>query len=225
MLRYLCAPIEMSKPPSEADTDVSMGSSEAEIENELMANALTQAETRLTDCLDSDGLALLNLARQWVHVFFPHCVSKINRVAYGLLTGSSEQSSAMGAAVAARALRNEPATRRLLAVPFVGKDVPTESSEFAHPDIAIGLTVLAYRYEGLRLSDVHTMAVDLKRRLLHEQGPIPERPARVLLQSWLAASLARDGVGKAKVALVLPTQNQTVSFLQANLQSLSKSEG
>ena len=37
-----------------------------------------------------------------------------------------------------------------MAVPFVGKDVPSRSSEFAHPDVVIGLTILAYRYEGLR---------------------------------------------------------------------------
>ena len=46
-----------------------------------------------------------------------------------------------------------PKTRRLLAVPFVGKDAPSPSSEFAHPDVAIGLTALAYRYEGLRTRD------------------------------------------------------------------------
>jgi hypothetical protein len=27
------------------------------------------------------------------------------------------------------------------------QDVPSRSSEFAHPDVAIGLTILAYRYE------------------------------------------------------------------------------
>lgn len=27
------------------------------------------------------------------------------------------------------------------------QDVPSRSSEFAHPDVAIGLTTLAYRYE------------------------------------------------------------------------------
>ena len=38
-------------------------------------------------------------------------------------------------------------------MPFLGKDVPSTSSEFAHPDIIIGLSVLAYRYSGLRRSD------------------------------------------------------------------------
>ena len=43
-----------------------------------------------------------------------------------------------------------PRSRFKLAIPFVGKDVPSRASEFAHPDIIIGLTILAYRYEGLR---------------------------------------------------------------------------
>ena len=38
-----------------------------------------------------------------------------------------------------------PRSRFKLAIPFVGKDVPSRASEFAHPDIIIGLTVLAYR--------------------------------------------------------------------------------
>ncbi len=38
-------------------------------------------------------------------------------------------------------------------MPFIGKDVPSKSSEFAHPDIIIGLTILAYRYTGMRYED------------------------------------------------------------------------
>ncbi|CAE7888387.1 CML12 [Symbiodinium microadriaticum] len=44
-------------------------------------------------------------------------------------------------------------TQSQLAVPFIGKDCPSTASEFAHPDVAIGLTLLAYRYEGLRKQD------------------------------------------------------------------------
>lgn len=29
---------------------------------------------------------------------------------------------------------------------FIGKDVPSKASEFAHPDVIIGLSVLAYRF-------------------------------------------------------------------------------
>lgn len=40
-----------------------------------------------------------------------------------------------------------PRSRAKLAVPFISKDVPSPASEFAQPDIVIGLTVLAYRIE------------------------------------------------------------------------------
>lgn len=33
-----------------------------------------------------------------------------------------------------------PKSRKLLAVPFVGKDVPSRASEFSHPDVVIGKT-------------------------------------------------------------------------------------
>jgi hypothetical protein len=36
-----------------------------------------------------------------------------------------------------------PKSRRLCAVPFVGKDVPSAASEFSHPDVVIGMTVRA----------------------------------------------------------------------------------
>ena len=42
-----------------------------------------------------------------------------------------------------------PHSRSITAVPFVGKDVPSERSEFAHPDIVISLTILAFRYVRL----------------------------------------------------------------------------
>ena len=48
-------------------------------------------------------------------------------------------------------------SRELLAVPFMGKDVPSRNSEFAHPEVLIGLTILAYRYEGLRKRDMLTI--------------------------------------------------------------------
>jgi hypothetical protein len=85
--------------------------------------------------------------------------AQINRVSFGLLSDED----------IARALQRDPKmpkSRKLTSVPFVGKDVPSgpplrcrpraprvtprhaESSEFAHPDVVIGLTILAYRYEG-----------------------------------------------------------------------------
>jgi hypothetical protein len=40
-----------------------------------------------------------------------------------------------------------PRSRKFCAVPFVGKDVPSPASEFSFPDIVIGLSILAYRYQ------------------------------------------------------------------------------
>jgi hypothetical protein len=79
----------------------------------------------------------------------PFVMSKINRVSYGLLSPAQS----------ARALRMHPGmpkSRQLLAVPFIGKDLPSEASEFAHPDIVIGLTIMAYRYEGTNESWVYS---------------------------------------------------------------------
>ena len=67
---------------------------------------------------------------------------KANRVPFGLLKPAEID--------AAAAAGNLPRSRRFLAVPFVGKDAPSPSSEYAHPDVAIGLSYLAYRFEGLR---------------------------------------------------------------------------
>lgn len=70
--------------------------------------------------------------------FLPHCLAKVNRVSFGLL--SMEDCKA-----ALLADPHVPRSRLKLGVPFVGKDVPSKSSEFAHPDVIIGLTVLAFR--------------------------------------------------------------------------------
>ncbi|CAE8627760.1 unnamed protein product [Polarella glacialis] len=84
----------------------------------------------------------INLAISWLHQLLPHILSKVHRVSFGLLTGDD----------LASALRNRGTakSRLRLAVPFVGKDTPSEQSEFSHPDVTIGFTILAYRHSGLR---------------------------------------------------------------------------
>lgn len=67
---------------------------------------------------------------------------QVNRVSFGLLSSAHCEA----------ALAEDPyvpRSRLKLAVPFVGKDVPSKASEFAHPDIIIGLTILAYRYVNI----------------------------------------------------------------------------
>lgn len=83
-----------------------------------------------------------------------------------------------------------------MAVPFVGKDVPSRSSEFAHPDALIGLTIMAYRYEGLRLDDLGTVIGQLKKDYTSQVGPREQRPACLLFQSWLKLA-QRKGLGNS----------------------------
>ncbi len=101
---------------------------------------------RVKDELNDDQGRMLNLTHDWLNSFLPHILSKVDRVSFGLLSPQDLE----------RALARDPHMprgRKFLAVPFVGKDVPSRASEFSHPDVVIGLTILAYRYEGLRLSD------------------------------------------------------------------------
>ena len=74
------------------------------------------------------------------------------------------------------ALNTLPRSRRYLAVPFVGKDAPSAASEYAHPDIGIGLTYLAYRYEGLRRTDFGGCLQHMRATLQAELGPEPTSP-------------------------------------------------
>ena len=62
--------------------------------------------------------ALANLARDWVCNFLPHCFSKINRVAFGLLHPHDLE---RWARLEGKTQIDMPNARALLAVPFVGK--------------------------------------------------------------------------------------------------------
>jgi hypothetical protein len=121
---------------------------------------------------------MLNLAHDWLSSFLPFTLAKINRVAFGLLSAKDLR----------KALEIDPGmpkSRRLLAVPFVGKDVPSRSSEFAHPDVLIGNSILAYRYEGLRESDFLHVLRNLKQTLHEESGPYSKRLSAKLFESWV----------------------------------------
>jgi hypothetical protein len=131
-----------------------------------------------------EAIQLLNLTRDWITMFLAHCFAKINRINYGLLQPDDikklEQES--------RDPMEIPKTRRLLAVPFIGKDFPSHASEFAHPDILIGLSIFAYRYEGLRQSDIKRLVGVLKATLAAEPGIISDRPTFIRFQDWISTS-------------------------------------
>jgi len=129
---------------------------------------------------------MLNLCRDWLKSYLPHVLQKIDRVSFGLLSKADYD----------RAIAtdpNMPRTRAKLAVPFVGKDVPSQSSEFAHPDVIIGLTILAYRYEGLRWTDFTDIIASLRSTMTMELGPYNERKSCRRYAAWV-----REAGGRIK---------------------------
>ncbi|GMF19344.1 unnamed protein product [Phytophthora fragariaefolia] len=134
--------------------------------------------------LSESSIKLLNLARDWLRTILPHVLSKINRVSYGLLRGEHQAAAASGNT------GGNAHSRLLLAVPFIGKDVPSRSSEFAHPDVLIGLTILAYRYEGIRVSDLVRIVSQLKQDFSRQLGPRDQRPACAMFREWVRTGLA-----------------------------------
>ena len=124
-------------------------------------------------------LWLLSLYHNQSYQHTTQVLSKIDRVKFGLLKPEDIERSNV------RAGHQIPKSRRLLAVPFVGKDVPSDASEFSHPDIVIGLTALAYRYEGLRRSDMRVVLKQLKQDLQEETGPYHKRPTCKTYVKWV----------------------------------------
>ena len=121
------------------------------------------------------AMQLLNLAQTWLGTLLPHCLSKRNRVEYGLIqvqdrfNWASEAFSNMSADQKEKFDRNDwtkldpsSESRRQMAVPFVGRDKPSKTAQFASPEVLIGLTALSYRYEGLRQDDIRTLTQDMR---------------------------------------------------------------
>jgi hypothetical protein len=146
-----------------------------------------------------EAMQLLNLARNWITSFVPHCLGKRNRVEYGLLTKEDiirfkkrgqdkkeeeeEDEEEEMKEEAALALK-DASSRELLAVPFMGKDSPSPSAEFSLPEVQIGMSILAYQYEGLREHDIRIIVEKLKRDFKNENGPPQLRASWVLFESW-----------------------------------------
>lgn len=127
---------------------------------------------------------LLNLSHDLLASTLPFVLSKVNRVSYGLL--SLEQIEHMQEELGA-----VPKSRRLLAVPFLGKDTPSLASEFSHPDVLISLTILAYSHEGLRDSDVRSALEALRDQMHHEFGPYHKRASSIAYVRWIEGAGAR----------------------------------
>ena len=128
----------------------------------LKALEVGPADKQIQHALSDRYVKMLNLGCDWLRHLLPHSLRKVSRVHYGLL--SPEEMLQM------EAVGGLPRSRRFLAVPFVGKDAPSPSSEFAHPDVAIGLSTLAYRYEGLRPQDFGGVLHHLRTAMENEVG-------------------------------------------------------
>ena len=130
-------------------------------------------------CLQKLQSPIVVLTRRWISTFVPHVLSRVNRVAYGLVPYEV----------------NSP--RNSLAIPFLAKDVPALQSEFAHPDVVIGLTYLAFRHDGLRPGDVREVVDTLQRDFCRESGPAEERNAFMTFETFFEG-------GSTKAANVPP---------------------
>jgi hypothetical protein len=143
-----------------------------------------------------EAAAVLNITRDWITTYLPHVLSKIDRVSFGMLSADDIEK-----------WPQMPKSRRLLAVPFLGKDVPSRASEFAQPDVLIGLTILAYRYEGLRMSDLTIIMTKLRDNFSHEAGVADVRPSRQRFDDFVARARAcADVPDSAKSLEVLPLE-------------------
>ena len=132
---------------------------------------------------DKHSLQMLNLGHDWLNLIGPHCLSMVDRVKFGVLSASDQkrlQTMYKGLVITE--------SRKLCAVPFVGKDVPSRSSEFAHPDITISLTILAYRYGGLRRDMFEQMLDTLIREMYNQAGgrDYADTPAARMYKRWVA---------------------------------------
>ena len=148
--------------------------------NDVAEEAMEEQSKRKDpiDQLSSNEKKMFNLGRDWCTVYLPHVLKKIDRVSFGIMTEEDR----------AQALERDPRfppSRAKLAIPFVGKDVPSPASEFAHPDVTIGLTVLAYRYEGLRWSDFEEMMAYLQTNFSKEMGKKHARPTALQFAHWV----------------------------------------
>lgn len=167
---------------------------------------------RVGSCLERSprNLQLLNMAREWCVLLLPHALSKRDRVNYGLLSEEGQEGLNGDAA---------PPSRFLCAVPFVGLDTPSPTSEFAHPDVQIALTALAFRYEGLRQFDAKAIVLQLKRDVLHEAGAMRERPSYQRYDAWIHGGAHGSSGGALPLDLCQPSEAEQLADIWKSLRN------
>ena len=86
-----------------------------------------RAAQAVDSCCSDDQAKLLNLYHSWLTHMLPFALSRVDRVAYGLLSpadlerAARRHADAEGSVVTEKHLEAVPLARRLLAVPFVGQ--------------------------------------------------------------------------------------------------------
>lgn len=166
-----------------------------------------QAASACQVALEDEYMKMLNLSHDLINNFLPHVLGKINRVSFGLLSKGDVK-------IAEETDPNMSMARRLAAVPFIGKDVPSRASQFSHPDIVTGLTILAYRYEGIRMTDFITALQELRDMLDGEFGPYHKRPSALKWISWVESAGGKVRGPKKSVSSV-PEDDEETEFLAA----------
>ena len=128
--------------------------------------------------LDDENMKLPNLSHDLLDNFLPSMLGKIYRVSFGLLSKQDLKKTLESG-------QNVSLMRQLAAIPYVGKDIPSHASQFSHPDVVIGLTVLAYWCDGLRFSDFENVLLELRERLDSEYGRYHKRPSALRYVQWV----------------------------------------
>ena len=123
----------------------------------LIAFLENHGSEEVTRVLPDREVKVLVLFRQWLHVLLPFVFSRKHRVEFGLLPKEW-------------ITPGTPKSRKMLAVPFVGKDRPSPTSEFSHPDVLIGLSLIAYRLNGLRREDLRELILTARDDMEDESG-------------------------------------------------------
>ena len=148
-------------------------------DSSLIAFIEGHGSEEITRVLPDREVKVLVLFRQWLHVLLPFVFSRKHRVDYGLLPKEW-------------ITPGTPKSRKLLAVPFVGKDRPSPTSEFSHPDVLIGLSLIAYRLNGLRRDDLKELVLSVREDMEDESGkPFYNRKACQKWVRWVSETGAR----------------------------------
>lgn len=81
--------------------------------------------TKIKNNLHDEHTKMLNLGHDWLTAFLPFVLQKVSRVHFGLLQPADiQQLEDDGVKI--------PTSRKLVAVPFVAKDVPSRASGCPH---------------------------------------------------------------------------------------------